>query len=72
MTPQTQSRMTRTCVYLPDDLRDRLRAAAAARRAPMAHLIRFALESSVSAQRSQPAGGFLDERDSGVGVMLAG
>jgi predicted transcriptional regulator len=55
-------RMIRTTVYLPADLRVRLRELAAVRRVSTAAVIRGALEAAATVYRPEPVGGFLRER----------
>jgi predicted transcriptional regulator len=58
------SRMIRTTVYLPADLRARLREVAVGRRVSTAEVMRQALDAAASNYRPAPEGGFLRERGS--------
>jgi hypothetical protein len=58
----TDFRMVRTTVYLPEGLRVRLREVAARRRVSTAAVMRAALEEAASSYRPEPIGGFLRER----------
>ena len=58
---KADSRMVRTTVYLPADLRERLHELAAQRRVSTATVIRGALEAAAIVHRPDPVGGFLRE-----------
>jgi hypothetical protein len=51
--------MTKTTVYLPDELKARLRRAAEQRGVSEARFIRESLEGAVDAVRPRPRGGFI-------------
>lgn len=59
----TDTRMIRTTVYLPADLRVRLREVAASRRLSVAAVMRRAMEDAATTYRPAPEGGFLRERE---------
>lgn len=59
----TDARMIRTTVYLPADLRVRLREVAARRRWSVAAVMRKAMEDVATNYRPAPEGGFLRERE---------
>ena len=54
-------RMVRTTLYLPADLRVRLREVAAKRRVSTAAVMRAGLELVAESYRPEPTGGFLRE-----------
>lgn len=57
------SRMIRTTVYLPADLRVRLREVAVRHRWSVAAVMRKAMEDAAGSYRPAPEGGFLREPD---------
>jgi len=57
--------MIRTTVYLPAEVMDRAREAAAIKGITVAAVVRSALDSALGTYRPPPTGGFLSARSAG-------